>query len=146
MRKIVIFIVGLFLLTGCGGRSFENFRGQGEGITRSLIQEMQKIRTREELLAAGPELTSLFLELASVMQKAKAYQLQHPKEEAPPFTEFNHALSDQLRQELNRLYAIDGGREVMEGYQREGLEALRSGSITSGTSSTSGTASSTSVG
>lgn len=117
--------MALFLLSACGSRSYEDFREEGESITRSLIKELREIRTREDLLSTAPKLEKLFLKLAEVMIQARHFQQMNPHQSTPALSAKDHALSDQLRTELNRVYRMEGGREVIEKCQEKALKKMK---------------------
>lgn len=121
-------LLGIFslvvLLHSCGPRSLEDYREEGEGITRSLIKELAAIRSRDELLQASPVLKKQFERLVDVMIAARDYYEKHPKIDLLELAKTNHELSDQLRSELNRLYVLEGGREIIEKCQEAALHRL----------------------
>lgn len=114
----------LCLATGCGTRSLDDFREEGEGVTRSLIQELQTIHTREQLLSSSGRLQRLFDNLVNVMMAAEEYCSGHPELEKGELMPHNHELSDQLRIELNRLYRLEGGRQFIEKCEENALHRL----------------------
>lgn len=122
MRIGMILILGC--LTACGPRSLEDFREEGEGVTRSLVKELSVIRTRSELLKAVPRLQKLFNNLIDVMIAAREFQEKSSKFDPIEWTYHNHELSDQLRIELNRVYALEGTREIIEKCQEQALHRL----------------------
>jgi hypothetical protein len=73
---------------------------------------------------ALPKLKKRYEEFTDLMIAAKEYQLNHPEEE---LLELNMADSDSneiLFSELKRIYAMEGGREMLERAQREALIRL----------------------
>lgn len=124
MKLIFQLFILIFLLTSCGYRSLEDFREDGEWTTRELIAELQSVHDREELIKKLPKLKKLFNELSDIMIAARQYQEKHPSEEEPPFTKRQQATSERLRQELNRIYLIDEGRELIEKAEDEALNKL----------------------
>lgn len=112
------------LLTGCGSSSLDDFQEEGEGVTRSLVQELQSIHTREDLLNSSASLQGLFDKLVDVMIAAQQYRDKHPQLDQNVVSKPNRELSDQLRIELNRLFQIEGGREIIEKYQDPSLQRL----------------------
>lgn len=121
--SLSLFVV-MLILTGCSPRSQEDFREEGEGLTRSLIQELQAIHTREQLLAASNRLQRLFDQLVNVMIAAEEFHALHGEQDKGELTQRNHDLSDQLRVELNRLYCLEGGRQMIEKCQENALHRL----------------------
>lgn len=127
MTKVFQSLLVFFLVltvTSCGPRSLEDYREEGAGITRSLIKELTATRSREELLQAAPNLKKQFERLVDVMIAAREFREKHPKAESLELTKIDHELSDQLRCELNRLYALEGGREIIEKCQETALHRL----------------------
>src|SRR5208282_3638942 len=123
MKKIFAFLILFIFAAGCSStHSLDDFQEEGEGITRSLVKELQKIETREQLLAASGELQRHFDRLAMIMIRAKEFQSAHPNLEKSPGP--NYELSDQLRVELNRLYLLEDGRQIIEKSQEKAFAQI----------------------
>jgi hypothetical protein len=114
----------LVMATSCGPHSLEEFEEEGEGVMRSLIQELRVIHTREQLLAAYGRLQRQFDRLVIIMIAAEEFKHSHAEWEKEEFVRQNHDLSDQLRIELNRLYRLEGGRQIIEKCQEKALHRL----------------------
>ncbi len=114
----------LFLCVSCGARSQEDFQQEGQRIAKELANELQRIRTRDELVAAAPSLTRRFDELVDVMIAARQYQQQHAWEEVPELSSDGVQLNVRLQIELQRVFNLDGGRELIEKYQEASLNRL----------------------
>lgn len=102
----------------------DEFREEGEGITNSLINELKKIRNRDEMIIEAPRIKKMFDDLANLMVGAHEYRKKHPNSDIPELTSQNHFLCDQLREELTRVYLMEGGREIIEKCQEEALKKL----------------------
>lgn len=124
LTNLCLIILLLTFLTGCGPRSEEDFREEGEGVTRSLIKELQGIRTREQLNGSLGKIQRHFENLVSIMISAQEYLAAHPEQEKEEPCRPGNDLSDQLRIELNRIYRIDGGRQLIEKSQENALHRL----------------------
>ena len=48
LKRLLGIMFFLILVTSCGPRSLEDFKEEGEGVVRSLIQELQAIHYREQ--------------------------------------------------------------------------------------------------
>ncbi len=115
--KYLLFMV---LLCGCNPNSLEDFQHEGEALCRSIVADLQDINNREDLVNASPKLKKRFNNLVDLMIEARTYSQEHPEECAlPPSTS-----SEQLLSELKRVYALDGGKEIVERAQREALIRL----------------------
>ena len=123
-KKIVILFTVLILAAGCGPRSLEDFKEEGEGVIRSLIQELKGIRTREQLLAYSGRLQKEFDRLVTIMIAAEEFNATRIGINHGECTDQNHELSDLLRIELNRLYRLEGGRQIIEKCQEKSLHRL----------------------
>lgn len=124
VKQFIYAMILISFLAGCGSRSLEDFREEGLQTTRSLLVELRQIHNRRELVEAAPKLKQSFNRLATLMIAAREFQKTHPDQEKLELQEWDHELSDQLRAELNRLYQLDGGREIIEKTQEEALRRL----------------------
>ena len=72
-----------------------------------------------------PLLKKRFLQFAELMMAARAFQREHAGE-AMPEDESNFLASEALMEEMKRVYAIEGGRKIIEDAEKEALFALDS--------------------
>jgi len=124
-RKKLLIPMAIFLMSllcGCSPNSLEDFHYEGESRCRALIQDLQKIHNREELTKAIPTLKKSFEELVTLMIHAREFQENHPDENTS--AAYESAASTLLAEELRRIYAMEGGREVIEHVQQEALVRL----------------------
>lgn len=110
----------LLLLAGCAPSSLEDYQREGEALSRKLTADLQKIYTREELAKAVPHLEKQFEKMIDLIIEARLFQIDHP-EDASLYDGFE---SDALRDQLQRIYTIEGGRETIEKAQHEALIRL----------------------
>jgi hypothetical protein len=123
MKKIFFFASILFL-TGCAPGSLEEYCFEGEGTMRKLILECKNIHSKEDLVAERPKIKKNLTHLTDLMIAAKKFQMKNPEEE---FTlNLSYAVSNQLKEELSRIYKIEGCRQLMEEMERESLHKLDS--------------------
>lgn len=121
MNKL-LFIFIISLLCGCNIHSLDDFRHEAEGVCRALVEEFQRVETREDLLKSEAKLRRLFDELADLIITAQRYQKNH-LDEAPLLS---NSYEEPLLEEMLRIYRIEGGREIVERAQRESLIRLDS--------------------
>ena len=112
------------LLVGCGPDTLQEYRQEGQATTRNLIREMRSISSREQLVDAVDRLEALFDELADVMIGARERQDEELRDAPLPLTDRDHQLSAALKAEIDRLYQIEGGRDLVEAAQRDALSRL----------------------
>jgi hypothetical protein len=112
----------LNVLCGCSPSSLEDFHCEGESRCRALVHDLQKIHNREELTKAIPTLKKHFEELVTLMIHAREFQENHPDENVP--IAYDNTVSSLLEEELRRIYAMEGGREMIEHAQQEALVRL----------------------
>lgn len=122
--KLCLLLLLLFF-TSCRSSHLDDYQEEGEAIIRSLIQELKKIRTKEQLMASTNKLKLLFDRLAETMIAAETYLHSHPEVDRAVLSGPNHELSDQLRGELNRIYQFDGGRQFIEQCEQKALLRLQ---------------------
>lgn len=117
-----VFLFLVFALTACQRPSAAYFQEQGYQKIEELITELQKIESIDELLAHEIQLKTLYEELVDLIIQAKVYQKKHKvywKTEA-----MHQGVNEELRRELNRLYKLPGGKEIMEKYQLQACQRL----------------------
>lgn len=120
----LLILFTLFSFLSCNIHSLEDFREEGESITRLLIRELNSINNRQDLIIASPKLRLMFQELVKVMISARQYREKHPELDIPELSATNLLLSEELRIELNRIYHLEGGREIIEKCQEIALQRL----------------------
>lgn len=116
----LIFILCL-LLVSCGPSSLDDYKELGKVKTRKLIEELQKIQNRDQLMDAEEALEKCYQEIAELMLSIEKFRKTHPKASLPPLGFQDHELSDKLRFELLRICRFDGGREILEKIRIQGL-------------------------
>jgi hypothetical protein len=114
------FLLAFLLLSGCAPNSLDDFQQEGDALCRQMIEQLQKVHTREQLLKAVSLLELRFDAMVDLMIQARLYQQEHPNDESF----YESIWSDSLRDELLRLYALEGGRDLIERAQREPLLRL----------------------
>lgn len=113
-----------FSLCACSPSSNEDYREAGRSINRTLTKELQSIHSHDELVQKLPKLEKLFSRLADVMIGARKFQLTHIQSASLPLTKEDQQISDQLRVELNRIFIIPRGKELVERSQQQALDKL----------------------
>jgi hypothetical protein len=121
-NRVLSFFALLLFLQGCSPSSLDDFHYEGESRCRALIKDLQNIRDRDELARATPILKKYFEDLVTLMIHAREFQEDHPDEPLPSISESN--TSSLLEEELRRMYAMEGGREIVEGAEHEALVRL----------------------
>lgn len=120
MQRLIPVIVAL-LLWGCSPGSLEDYQKEGESLSRRIISELQSIHTTQELVARAPLLKQHFYSLVDLMIEARLYQEKHPDEE-PSFTQ--ETFNELFVIELERIYGLERGREIIESTQRDAMNRL----------------------
>lgn len=120
-NPVIAFLV-LQFLAGCSPSSLEDFHYEGESRCRALIEELQNIHDREQLMRAAPALKKHFEDFVTLMIHAREFQESHPDEPLPNISE--NSMSSVLEVELRRIYAIEGSREIVERAEHEALVRL----------------------
>jgi len=120
VRPILLFLAVGALFYSCSPHSSEEFHKEGEVLCRSLVEALQTIESSDQLLLAEPLLKKKFESLVSLMIESSKFQQEHPDDWSlePGF------VSVALRDQLHRIYLLEGGREVIERAQQESLVKL----------------------
>ncbi len=112
------------LFCGCSPNSSEEFHREGKERCRALVEDLAKIENREQLLRAEPLLKRRFESLVGLMIEAREFQQKHLEELEGEVAIEENEIDAKLETELRRIYAIEGGREVVERAQHEALVRL----------------------
>lgn len=123
MMKIFFTLLLLAALYGCSPSSSEDFQREGEALSRTLIKHLEAIESQEELLRAEPVLKKDFEAYVDLIQQAREYQLKHADEIVLEASS-DFSVSGELKEEMRRIFAIEGGREIIERAQQEALVRL----------------------
>lgn len=125
MKKIALALVCLMVfVAGCSPGSLKDFRHEGESVCRDIIDDLQRVETHDDIAKLEPALKRHFEKLVSIIIQAREFQIKYP-EEALAFQGQQEAeVSDILKEELQRIYRIEGGKEIVERAQRESMLRL----------------------
>lgn len=125
MKKMAITLLCITLFTvSCSPGSLKDFRHEGESVCRDIVDDLERVETREDLARLEPFLKKHFEKLASIIIEAREFQIKYP-EEALAFQGPQEAeVSEIMKEELQRIYRIEGGKEIVERAQRESMLRL----------------------
>ena len=117
-------MMGLFLLlSGCAPASLGEYRTEGEDHIKKLMHELSQVESLSGLEARQLKLKKRFTAIVDLIIAAKKFQAKHP-EENTEITVWQVEMSDALKRELIRVYAIEGCAELMEEIERDALHKL----------------------
>ncbi len=85
---------------------------------KTFVEELRRIETRDELLAALPLIKKRFNQMAALL--IDVHRADLPAGDYPPPS----PVSDELFAELARLYELPNGREWIETAQSEAVDRL----------------------
>ena len=113
MDRVKFFFRGVLVLflTGCG--VCESRYDEGQNLLSQISEELTEVHSLEELRARQLKLSELWTELAEVMVELSHKPLLEPFKASPA--------GKRLVREMERIYAIEGARSLMESSQREAL-------------------------
>ena len=116
MKKLLIILI----LVGCNPSSYEDFQLEGDAHCRKMLNTLKCIQDRQQLMQAQPILRQHFEDLVDLMIAARKFQQSSldSKEFYPSF------YSIALKEELKRLYEIEGGREIVVSTQKQAFTGL----------------------
>lgn len=117
MYVYLIFI--LFFFSSCSESTLEDYRESGRSNTKTLIKKLEKVHTIQDLILQEKSLENLFFNLSELMVKARQNH-----QELLPLEKEDLILSDKLRNELNRIFLIPGGKKILESCQEKALTHL----------------------
>ena len=112
LRGILIFL----LLCGCAQKTAEDFLSESEEKCSELVAILEKADSLDDLLKVENELKKKFNEIAVLMVKTRSFYESHERgDDAIKPVPSSGPLLDELR----RIYAIKGGRELIERAQAD---------------------------
>ncbi|MDR3623663.1 MAG: hypothetical protein P4L16_00790 [Chlamydiales bacterium] len=115
----------LAILTSCSPSSQEEFITEAESHSRMLVKELETIHTKEELLKKKASIRKGFTSLVHTAIQARKFQENHLSNSSNlELDNFEPFWGIRLKEELKRIYLLDGGRELIESYQKDALETL----------------------
>lgn len=121
LSRSFLILFTLFIISSCSARSLDDFREEGQAISHDITAELREVHNREDLVAIAPKLKRLFDDLVDTIIAAREYQQNNSvREEAVQ----DSTVSDELRMELNRVYQIEGVRQLIEKAQEPALNRL----------------------
>ena len=97
---------------------------EGESRCKALVEELRKIDNREQLARAQPLLKKYFEDFVTLMIRAREFQEKHFDINNELSIASESSISSQLEEQLRRIYALEGGRELIERAQQEALVRL----------------------
>ncbi len=126
MRKYkkIFCLLTLSCSLACSPNSSQEFQKAGEEQCLSLLKILQSIETSDQLLSAEPVLKNKFESLVALMIESSRFQQEHPDEWQSESVSEVSFVSTSLKEELSRIYLIEGGREVIERAELESLVKL----------------------
>lgn len=119
----LFFLFTLMVLFGCQPTCLEDFQAEGGALARTLLKDLREIESREDLTRIEPLLKKDFEKLVDLIILSRNFQLKNPELELS-FQNINASLNLSLKEELKRVYEIEGGRECVERSQRESMLKL----------------------
>lgn len=123
-RSFLISLLVLLITVSCSSKSLDDFRQEGKAISENITSELRHVHTREDLVAIQMKLRRLFDELVDTIIEAKEFQQTHPITELSEQELADTSVSDELRAEMNRVYQIEGVRQLVEKCQEPALNRL----------------------
>jgi hypothetical protein len=117
-------LLGVMILSSCAARSMDDYYEEGQTVIRLLVIELEKIHSRQDAIKAASSIKNLFLELVNIMIAAEEFSRKNNRNDINDSIRRESIWSDRLREELNRVYSIEGVQEIIEKYQEQSLYRL----------------------
>ena len=111
-------------MSGCAPSSLEDFQREGESRCKGIVELLEKVEQYEQLIPLEPTLKKKFESLVDLFIQAREFQERHPEDVPLEKNRSTQRISQQLQEELRRIYALEGARELIERSQQEALVKL----------------------
>ncbi len=118
--SLTLIFISLFFL-GCQPQSADAFQRGGQKIALRLAEELAEVHTRTELIEKESTILEQIDKLVDLMIAARRWQNKHRKFDVAVK---DSTASERLKQEMIRVYEIEGCQELFELWQREALNRL----------------------
>lgn len=123
LQHTLAFLFIIFCLLGCGPRSAEDYRDEGQRLATELTHKLKAVKTREQLQAAQETIKADFDGLVDLMIRAREWRLSHPQtKELDPLG--SDSVNIHLQAQLRRVSRIAGCLEILEKCQDGALNRL----------------------
>jgi aspartokinase-like uncharacterized kinase len=119
MRNLRILFL-LFLFSSCQPSTQMGCQQEAKKVIRRLISDLEDVQTTEDLMKLEREIKKKTETLVLLMIRLKKLE----SEKVEKSFEGKEELSERLSKEMERIYMIPGGRELVEAFQREALFRL----------------------
>ena len=119
MKKL---LVATLLLISCTPSSYDGFRREGESVAYALAKDLEKIETLEDLKHKEGRIKKKLDKLTDLMVAFERFNQGRMGESLP---EGNTFISDKLKSQMGRIYAIEGGKETFENIASESLQKIQ---------------------
>ena len=120
--KFLIRIVCLAaLLTACSPTTLKDYQLQGISLMRALTKELRSINSREDIKKREKRLEKLYVRISQNLIEAR---ILYDKEPGPTENAYLEEVAYTLKEELVRVYQIEGARPLLEAAQASALNLL----------------------
>ncbi|MCH9630869.1 MAG: hypothetical protein S4CHLAM37_08770 [Chlamydiia bacterium] len=107
---------------GCSPNSYEDYRKKGDALVKSIAQDLQSVRSKEDLAKEIGPIKKKMKKLCALMIESSDYSEKHPDFHLK--MDKNTLYSDQLQYELLRVCEIEGCRKALEDVQADMLDKI----------------------
>ncbi len=113
-----------FLAASCTSPSLQEYRKKAENASRFFQEELSYIQTREELVARLPKIQQYYEEIVDLLIEVHRFEKKQGEDFIQAADERDFLASEALMIEIERIYQLEGGKELMEKAQKEALFRL----------------------
>ena len=117
----MIWLLILSLLCGCSHDCPDGYKQDAQVVIRCLVEELSASHSLSDLTKRQKKIKKLYTELAELAIESRKLQDKRP---SCGLHDLDENLNELLKKELQRIYAIEGGRALMEETQKEAIEQL----------------------
>ncbi len=107
----------------CAPSGTEEFQIQGEVILKKLVAELSEVKNGKDLAVRKKKIKKQLADLTDILMASGRFAEKHPDSFDTRREELEETVFA-LRCELFRIYALDGGREMMEELQKDSFLKL----------------------
>ena len=121
-HSLKIICLTAILVSACTPSNHHSFVKRSDGVYKSMIAILEKVEHTQDFYLLE-SLKPLYVEIAELLILSLKQEERHPHLFNLEILEAPHA--EKLKEELARVYALEGGRSAVEMVAREGLIVLQ---------------------
>ena len=117
-RTLILILPFILLFESCSPTSSQDYQTMIGGEIKRFVQDLRKVKNPQDLQHRKKKLKKHFDSLANMIVEYNQFLDQHPESESLLGQTLGES-SQKLKEELCRIYELDGGQQIIEEVQTD---------------------------